>query len=79
MKLGKLYNTSLDTLLSGEEVIRHFADLAEKRRSFWQRVLEAGLLLELLGIFLAGQGYDWLGVGVFAPALWGCTPPLPCT
>ncbi len=67
VKLGKLYNTSLDSLLSGEEVIRHFEDLAAKRRKFWQRVLEAGLLVELLGIFLAGQGYDWLGIGVFAP------------
>ncbi len=71
VKLGKLYNTSLDALLSGEEVIRHFEDLAAKRRSFWQRILEGSLLLELLGIFLAGQGYDWLGLGVFAVGFVG--------
>ncbi len=68
VKLGKLYDTSLDTLLSGQEVIQHFEDLVAKRRKFWQRMLELGVLGELLGNLL--KGLDFTGAGT-ATALAG--------
>ncbi len=62
--MSRLYNTSLDTLLSGEEVIRHFEDLAAKKRRFWQGLFEASIILRLLGLLLLGQGFALLGKGV---------------
>ncbi len=64
VKMGKLYNTSLDTLLSGEEVIRHFEDLAAKRRRFWQMMLEIGVILELLAVFVAELEFPGFAVAL---------------
>ncbi len=62
LKMGKLYQTSLDTLLSGEEVIRHFEDLATKKRRFWQMMLEIGAILELLSVFIAELEFPGIAV-----------------
>lgn len=56
VKLSNLYRISMDELLKdGADVIRSFEDLAQKRRKFWQMMLEIGIILELLGSLLAGQ------------------------
>ncbi len=71
VKLGRLYNTSLDTLLSGEDVLWHFEDVAAKRRKFWQRMLELGVLGELLGGLLKGLAFTGMGTAIsLAGTLW---------
>lgn len=63
IELGKLYDVSLDKLLSGEEVIRQFEDLAERRRRFCQQMLEIGIIVQLLGSLL--RGLDFPGISNF--------------
>ncbi len=65
LKLKTLYNTSLDTLLSGEDVIQHFEDLATQRRRFWPRMLELGVIGELLGRLVTGLGFSGAGIFIF--------------
>lgn len=56
VKLSNLYGTSLDELLrDGDSVIRAFEDLAARKRKFWQRMLEIGILLQLFGFLLANM------------------------
>ncbi len=64
VKLGKLYNISLDKLLSGQEIIQQFEDLAARRRQFWQMMLEIGIILQLVGNLIRGLGFSWVGDGL---------------
>ncbi len=61
IKLGKLYNMSLDKLLSGDEVIQQFQDLANRRRKFWQMMLEIGVILQLIGVLLRSLEIPFAG------------------
>lgn len=61
IKLGNIYDMSLDTLLNGEAVIKHFENIVQKRRRFWQAVLELSVILELLGQLLEGLEFAGLG------------------
>jgi len=56
VKLSSLYGQSLDEMLrSDDAVLNAFEDLAKKRRAFWQRMLEIGILLQLFGFLLANM------------------------
>lgn len=58
VKLSSLYGLSLDELLTDNaSMLKAAEDLSEKRRKFWQGMLELGVILELLGVLLAGLGY----------------------
>ena len=70
VKLSKLYQLSLDEMLQDEgSVLQVLESLTAKRRKFWQMMLEIGIILELVGIILAGleyttMAYAFAGSGV---------------
>lgn len=58
VKLSELYGLSLDELLKEDQaVIAHFENKAAKIRRFWQLALEYALVMEIIGILLAGQNF----------------------
>lgn len=58
IKLSDLYGLSLDAMLKEDRGIpEHFEDQAKKRRTACQITLEVGILMELLGMLLAGQEF----------------------
>ena len=70
VKLSNLYGQSLDEMLKdGDSVIRAFEDLAAKRRKFWQMMLEIGLILQLIGMLLAGQKFSFSANVSFLPGV----------
>lgn len=61
IKLSDLYGLSLDEMLKADRTIPdHFEDLKKKRRTACQITLEVGILMELLGMLLAGQEFPVL-------------------
>ncbi len=53
VKLSKVYGLSLDELLTEDAgVLKAFEDLVQRRRDFWQMILEIGVILELCSILL---------------------------
>ena len=72
VKLSNLYGISMDKMLKDDDsVIKAFEDLAQKRRKFWQMMLEISIILQLVGALLYGQGFTvpaWL---CFVPGLLG--------
>lgn len=71
VKLSGIYQLSLDEMLQDENsVLTVFENLTAKRRKFWQMMLEIGIILELVGIILAGleyitMAYAFAGSGMF--------------
>ncbi len=62
IKLSKVYRLSLDELLTDDtSVLKAFEDLAQRRRNFWQMMLESGIILELLSVLIVGLGIADLG------------------
>jgi len=73
VKLSDLYGTSLDEMLKdGDTVITAFEDLAKRRRSFWQMMLEVSIILQLGGQLLGGQKFGTAAMVLFLPGLMLC-------
>ena len=63
IKLSDLYGISLDAMLKADRGIpEHFEDIAKKRRNACQITLEAGVLMGLFGMLLAGQDFPVLAL-----------------
>lgn len=70
VKLSSLYGISMDQMLKDDDsVIKAFEDLAQKRRKFWQMLLEIGIILQLIGSLLNGQGFTFFAMFCFVPGL----------
>lgn len=67
VKLSSLYDLSLDALLKEDQkVLAHFENKAAKVRRFWQLALEYALVMEIVGILLAGQKFQTVGYSLQA-------------
>lgn len=61
IKLSDLYGLSLDAMLKEDRGIpEHFEDLSKKRRKGCQITLEAGVMMQIFGMLLAGQDFPVL-------------------
>lgn len=68
VKLSNLYGQSLDEMLKDDDsVIKAFEDLVQRRRKFWQMMLEIGIILQLVGMLLVGLKYTLVAM-LFAVA-----------
>ena len=57
VQLSNLYGRSMDEMLKDDDtVITAFEDLAKKRRKFWQRMLEIGIIIQMIGFLIATLG-----------------------
>lgn len=65
LKLSDLYGLSLDEMLKEDRNLRaHYETKAEKRKKFWQLALEYSLVVQIIGILLAGQDFQNIGYGL---------------
>lgn len=65
LRLSELYGITLDEMLKEDQNLRaHFEDRAAKKKRFWQLALEYGLVMEIVGILLAGQDFTGAGYGL---------------
>lgn len=70
VKLSDLYGRSMDEMLRDDtSVLQAFEDLAAKRRKFWQMMLEIGIIVQLVGMLLAGQKFTFSANLFFLPGL----------
>lgn len=61
VKLGRIYDKSLDSLFGDGDIVRQFEVFTEKRRKFWQMMLEIGVILELLSMLLPAMEFHFVG------------------
>ncbi|MBQ8834283.1 MAG: helix-turn-helix transcriptional regulator [Oscillospiraceae bacterium] len=65
LKLSDLYGLSLDEMLKEDQAVKaHYENETAKKRRFWELVLEAGVVGEILGLMLWAQEFPKAGLAV---------------